>query len=219
MRRLIFILNFLLIGIGHGYAQEPPFSSDIRDFRKEDSIHYPPLGSILFVGSSSFTKWKDVQQYFPGYPIVNRGFGGSSLPDLIRYANQIIFPYKPKQVVIYCGENDLAAADTVSASTVFNRFITLFVMIREKMPGENIVFISIKPSPSRATQRNRQVAANELIAAFLAKQTNAYYVDVASHMLKPDGKAIPTIFLSDSLHMNASGYAIWQKAILPYLKK
>lgn len=219
MLRKHYIFFFLLIGISNAYSQEAPFANEIRRFKMQDSTHFPPSGAILFVGSSSFTKWNDVQDYFPGYPIINRGFGGSSFPDIIRYANEIIFPYQPRQVVIYCGDNDINASDSVRASTVFNRFQTLFNMIREKMPGENIVFVSIKPSPSRAAQRPRQAAANELIAAFLAKQTNAYYVDVASRMLNPDGRAIPSIFLSDSLHMNASGYAIWQKAILPYLKK
>src|SRR6476619_4605039 len=90
-------------------AQEtPPFYSDIQLFKKQDSLHFPPGNAILFVGSSSFTKWVDVQDYFRGYTIINRGFGGSSLEDVIRYADVIIFPYNPRQIVIYCGENDLA---------------------------------------------------------------------------------------------------------------
>src|SRR3978361_1564766 len=109
----------------------PPFYSEIRSFKKKDSTHFPPKHAILFVGSSSFTKWVDVQDYFPGYTIINRGFGGSSLPDVIRYAYDIIFPYQPKQILIYCGENDFASSDTVSVNTVYERFKTLFLLIRE----------------------------------------------------------------------------------------
>jgi lysophospholipase L1-like esterase len=213
------ILVPILFSFCYGYAQAQPFADDIKKFEKEDSVHFPSKGEILFVGSSSFTKWKDVQEYFPGYPIINRGFGGSTLEDVIRYADRVIFPYKPRQVVIYCGDNDIAYSDTVSAKTVYLRFETLFTMIRKKMPGENIVFVAIKPSPSRASQRPRQDEANLKIKTFLAKQTDAYYVDVVHPMLSPDGKPLASIFLSDSLHMNAKGYAIWQKAILPYLKK
>ena len=115
--------------------QQPPFWDDIQNFKKQDSLHFPPKHAILFVGSSSFTKWTDVQDYFPGYTIINRSFGGSSLPDVIRYAYDIIFPYHPKQVVIYCGENDLAASDTVSAATVFDRFRQLYYLIRKKIPN------------------------------------------------------------------------------------
>src|SRR5687768_111872 len=83
----------------------PPFYNDILAFKKQDAQQAPPANGILFVGSSSFTRWRDVQEYFPGYPIINRGFGGSTLPDVIRYSYDIILPYKPKQVLIYCGEN------------------------------------------------------------------------------------------------------------------
>src|SRR5829696_3884450 len=96
----IFLLLFNFV-----WAQEtirPAFWNDIQRFKSQDSNYVPAKNAILFVGSSSFTKWTDVQDYFPGYKIINRGFGGSSLPDLIRYADDIIFPYQPKQIVIYC---------------------------------------------------------------------------------------------------------------------
>ena len=114
-------------------AQEnPPFWGDIQAFKHQDSIEAPQQHAILFVGSSSFTKWTDVQTYFPGYTIINRGFGGSSLPDVTRYEKDVIFRYKPKQIVMYCGENDLAASDTVTSQMVFDRFKKLFTDIRKK---------------------------------------------------------------------------------------
>lgn len=124
------------------------FAGEIKAFKQQDSVSFPPKGAILFVGSSSFRFWTDVDQYFPGYTIINRGFGGSSFPDVIRYAPDIIFPYQPKQIVIYCGDNDFAASDSVSSQTVFGRFKELFTLIRAKMPDVNIVFVSMKPSPT-----------------------------------------------------------------------
>ena len=197
---------------------QAPFQDEIKTFKKEDSSHFPGLHKILFVGSSSFNFWKDVQDYFPNHPIINRGFGGSSLPDVIRYANEIIFPYRPKQIVIYCGDNDLAASDSVTAQTVEKRFKELFFLIRKKIPGVPIVFVSIKPSPSRAYLMPRMVQTNQLIKQFLAHQKKAVYIDVYHKMLLPDGKPIPEIFKQDSLHMNPKGYAIWKKAIGPHLK-
>src|ERR1700750_3232021 len=149
MKRIAYcLLLFCFVCTVNVNAQQP-FYSDIQAFKKQDSIKTPPQHVILFVGSSSFTKWTDVQSYFPGYAIINRGFGGSSLPDVIRYANDIIFPYHPKEIVIYCGENDFAGDDTLGAQTVVNRFKTLYGMIRVKMKTVPVVFISIKPSPSR----------------------------------------------------------------------
>ena len=127
----------------------PPFWEDIQEFKKQDLASMPPPNSILFIGSSSFTLWSDVQQYFPDYSIINRGFGSSTLADQIRYVNDIVFPYKPKQIVVYCGENDIAFSDTVDAQIVTDRFKTWFGLVREKLPGIPIVYISMKPSPSR----------------------------------------------------------------------
>jgi lysophospholipase L1-like esterase len=207
-------------------AATPPFWKDIQNFKKQDSIHLPPKNAILFIGSSSFTKWTDVQDYFPEYTIINRGFGGSSLLDQIRYANDIIFPYEPKQIVIYCGENDLASSDTVTAQMVFDRFKELYQMIREKTKAP-VAFISLKPSPSRRHLFLKMQEANRLIQEFINLQKSALdstpinieFVDVHQKMLNESGQPMPDIFLQDSLHMNAKGYAIWQKEIQPYLIK
>lgn len=213
------LLALLLLTATQAIAQHPPFWSDIQRFKKADSTQQPAKNGILFVGSSSFTKWTDVQQYFPAYPIINRGFGGSSLPDVIRYADAIIFPYQPKQVVVYCGDNDLAASDTVSAATVAARFQQLFQLIRSRMPKVEIDYVSIKPSPSRAHLMPKMIAANRQIHAFLQTQKRAAFIDVFTPMLNKDGQPRAELFIEDRLHMNATGYAIWQKAIQPYLKK
>ena len=208
-------------------ADPPPFWNDIQQFKKQDSISSPPKNAILLIGSSSFTMWKDVQDYFPGYTIINRGFGGSTLLDQIRYANDIIFPYQPKQIVIYCGENDLASSDTVTAHAVFERFKTLYTNIRHRLPEISIVFISLKPSPSRRHLFSKMREVNMQIKAFMKFQGDSFggdlgesnYIDVHQKMLNEAGEPMPEIFLEDSLHMNAKGYAIWQETIKPYLIK
>src|SRR4051812_27203580 len=218
LARCFFLLLFVLF-IRIVFAQEIPFWSDIQAFKKQDSLHMPPQHEILFVGSSSFTKWTDVQNYFPNYPIINRGFGGSTLLDVIMYADNVILPYQPKQIVVYCGENDLAYSDSVSARTVANRFIALFDIIRHVWENVPIDFVSIKPSPSRVKLMPKMVEANKLIESFLKTKSNTAFIDVYHNMLDANGKPIGEIFGPDSLHMNAKGYAIWQKEIEPYLVK
>ena len=200
-------------------AQAPPFYNEVQAFKKQDSIHFPPKNTILFVGSSSFTKWKDVQNYFPSQIIINRGFGGSTLLDVIRYAPQVIYPYHAKQVVIYCGENDLASSDTVTAQMVLQRFKQLFNGIRKNNPAVSIAFVSIKPSPGRQQLWPKMIAANQRIKNFLNKKSKTAFIDVYHKMFNKDGTVMQDIFTEDNLHMNAKGYAIWQKIIKPYLKK
>lgn len=213
---LFLFISFLFCSIN---AAAQPFYDDIQAFKKQDSVAFPPKNAILFVGSSSFTKWVDVQDYFPGYTIINRGFGGSSLPDVIRYADDIIFPYSLKQIVIYCGENDLAASDTVTANMVFSRFTQLFDLIRNRMPQVPIAFVSLKPSPSRAQLMKKMTNTNTMIKDFLKSKNNTAFIDVYRKMLNADGTPMKEIFIEDNLHMNAKGYAIWKKIMEPYLLK
>jgi len=220
MKNIKLLFLFFLIGnLVFAQDNKPPFWDDIQAFKKQDSAQPPPQHAILFVGSSSFTKWTDVQNYFPGYTIINRGFGGSSLPDLIRYENEVIFKYRPREIVIYCGENDLAGSDTVTGDLVYKRFTTLFGHIRKKMPTVPLVFISLKPSPSRWQLREKMITANDKIKGFLSKQKNVVFIDVYHKMLGADGLPLKDIYLDDNLHMNAKGYAIWQKLIEPHLLK
>lgn len=199
-------------------AQEPfPMWNEVQRFKKQDSIAFPAPNQVLLIGSSSFTIWKDVQSYFPNTPIINRGFGGSSLPDLIRYRYDVIFPYQPKQIFIYCGENDFAASDTISVKTVTQRFVVLHQLIRAKFPTTNLVYVSMKPSVSRVHLMPKFDAANTAIAEFLKKDIHALYADVYKAMLKPDGTVMDDIFLADRLHMNAKGYAIWQKVLAAFM--
>jgi lysophospholipase L1-like esterase len=137
----------------------------------------------------------------------------------LRYEEDVIFKYDPKQIVIYCGDNDVASSDTITATTVLNRFKNLFSEIRAVYPKVPVAFVSIKPSPSRWQLKDKAIAANNMIEKFLKKEKNAQFIDVWNPMLGQDGKPMSDIFIEDNLHMNAKGYAIWQKIIQPYLEK
>lgn len=224
------LLTFCLFFGGRSWAQnptvavpssavtnQPPFWNEIAEFKHKDSLQHPPANAILFVGSSSFRKWTGVQADFPGYTIINRGFGGSTFDDLIRYAKDIIYPYHPRQVVIYCGDNDLAEGE--KGKKVYKRFVKLYDMIRKHLDNVDIVFVSIKPSPSREKLMSEMEEANDLIRNFIAERSHAAFVDVYHLMLNAHGHPIDDLFIADKLHMNEKGYKIWQQAILPYLDK
>lgn len=194
-----------------------PFEKEVAAFARQDSLHPPPGKPILLIGSSSFTKWTDVQQYFPGYDILNRGFGGSSLEDVIYYAPQVLFAYTPRQIIVYCGENDLAASPQPSTKLVLKRFKQLYRLIRNQWPSVPIVYISIKPSPARWQLESSFVEANERIKGFIQKQKDIQFLDVHTAMLTTGGETRPELYIGDRLHMNARGYEIWKNKIFPLL--
>lgn len=218
VRRLAKILVGLFFFLAADAQPFPSYNNELTAFKKQDSIAFPALGQVLFIGSSSFTNWKDVQVYFPGIPILNRAFGGSSLTHLIQYQQEIIYPYKPGKIVIYCGENDFAENKALPVEIVVGRFKQLFTDIRGHMPGVPIVYVSMKPSPSRKDLMPKFFQANIAIRKFLRQQKNTQFVDVYKPMLSKSGNPIPFIFLIDSLHMNPAGYRIWQQQIAPALK-
>ena len=207
-----------VIGPSNSGLHAQPFKQEIVQFQKSDSIVMPPKGQIVFAGSSSFTRWKDVAMYFPGYPIINRGFGGASLVDLIYYVDEAIIKYQPSQVFIYCGENDMADVDTVSPATVLQRFKTLHRILIKKLPrSTKIIFVSLKPSVARWHLESKFIEANKLIESYIATQKNIQYLDVHTAMLDENKEVFKDIFISDKLHMNPKGYLIWQKQFIPYL--
>jgi lysophospholipase L1-like esterase len=218
-KKIAFALLFTVIFCRAGAQQTQAYWNEVQALKKQDSLKFPAAGQILFIGSSSFTIWTDVQQYFPAYPILNRAFGGSCLTDLIRYRYEILYPYQPKQILIYCGENDFASSDTVSVKTVVGRFLSFYALLRAKYPQVPVAYVSMKPSPARLHLLPKYREANALIQTYLKSEKNTAFIDVYPHMLNPDGTPMQDIFLEDRLHMNAKGYAIWQKIIAPYLIK
>ena len=212
--RQFFLLVLLFISLISS-AQNQKYADVFREFHVEDSLQKSKPGSILFIGSSSFRMWRNVHEAFPDRQIINRGFGGSTLEEVIQYADKLIFPYKPKQVVIYAGENDIAA--NVSAEEVCKRFETLHKLIRKQDRKVPIAFISIKPSPSREKFLPEVYKANKMIKEFISRKKNTVFIDVVPPMLNPDGTIKEDIFLNDRLHMNQKGYDLWIQTIAPHL--
>ncbi|WP_375181142.1 GDSL-type esterase/lipase family protein, partial [Chryseobacterium sp.] len=174
--------------------------------------------AILLVGSSSFTKWTDVANYFPDKTIINRGFGGSRLTDLNDYADDLLNPYQPKQIIIYCGENDFADNDKLKADVVVERFKAFYKKIRTKFPKIEVDYISIKYSPSREKLWPQMKEANKKIANFMKKQPNSAFIDITKVMQDENGNVRKDLFVEDMLHMTPEGYRLWTSVMNPYMK-
>lgn len=215
----------LLVLLGAGCKTAPPNSlathnsarweKEIAAFEARDRINPPPRGCIVFVGSSSIRRWTSLAADFPSLPVVNRGFGGSQLADSVNLADRIIFPYQPRQVVIFAGSNDLNAGKP--PEIVYGDFVALVTKIRARLPGTRIAFISISTSPSRWAQVEKVKTVNTLAQAY-CRSHDIDFINVFPLMLGPDGRPKPDIFVEDRLHLNAKGYALWKVAIGPHLR-
>ncbi len=197
-------------------AQMHRFEPEILKFEDADKQTPPPLNVVVFTGSSSIRFWDNLSDYFPGKTVLQRGFGGSELSDVRHYADRVIVRYQPKQVVLYAGENDVAAG--VSARETYARFVDLFRYVRKQLPQAHFTFISLKPSPSRRKFRPVVEETNRRIQRFLSRRRNADFVDIVPLMLKPNGEPLGELFKGDSLHMTKKGYERWGEVLRPFVK-
>jgi len=193
-----------------------PFEKEILAFEASDCTNPPPRDAILFIGSSSIRLWKTLAQDFPQHRVINRGFGGSQIADSVRYADRIVFPYKPKQIVMYAGGNDLNAKKT--PEQVFADYQAFVKKVHAKLPRTRIAYISSAPNPARWAQVEQVKQLNRYIADHTKTDKRLTYIDTFTQMLGADGQPLPDIYVADRLHMNAKGYALWKGIVGPALK-
>jgi len=198
----------------HDFAK---WENEIAAFERADSAKPPPQGAVLFIGSSTIRMWASLAQDFPQVPVINRGFGGSEIVDATHFAPRIIFPYAPRAIYLRAGGNDLWNGREVEA--VFADFKDFVATVHAKLPDTDIIFISLSPSIARWKQKDRDLAVNKLVAAFIGGKPHLRFVDTYDLPLGPDGQPRPELFVPDNLHFNAAGYKLLAAKVRPDLAK
>ncbi len=216
------LLGTLLLSARFGVAAETnsPFAKwekEISAFEASDKTNPPPKEAIVFVGSSSIRLWKSLAKDFPDRAVVNRGFGGSQVIDSVHFADRIVLPYAPRQIVMYAGGNDIAAGKL--PEQIFADFKAFVAKVQAALPATRITYIASAPNPSRWAQVERVRRLNQLVEEYTHTDSHLDFIDVFTHMLGPDGQPKPDIFLADRLHMNARGYALWREIVGGHLVK
>ena len=196
---------------------EPRYEKDIRAFEAADKTNPPPQDAILFVGSSSIRLWTNLAQAFPGHKVLNRGFGGSHLSDSVTFVDRIVTPYKPKLVLLYAGDNDIASGK--SPEQVFGDYKAFVRRIRVALPDTRIAYIAIKPCPAREKYLDSVKATNRLIQDFTTSDDRLLFIDVFTPMLNKEGRPRADLCIKDGLHPNAQCYELWASIIQPLLNK
>lgn len=200
----------------------PLQSQDPSRFKKEvDSLvalnkSLAKKNAIVFTGSSSIRLWKDLQTDFPKHDVLNLGFGGSEMADLLYFIDDLVIPFKPKQVFIYEGDNDISRGRTPEEILLVAESIVK--KIRMSYPSAEIIFISPKPSIRRWSLKNQYEAFNKKLQDWINSQQGVRYADVWTPMLDRNGIVLQDIFVNDNLHLNEKGYDIWTSVLKGYLK-
>lgn len=199
-----------------GLAARDRWQGELAAFAEADRRQLPAPGGVLFVGSSTIRLWRSLAQDFGAQPVViNRGFGGSTMADCAELARELVLPLRPRQVLVYAGDNDLAEGRT--PQQVLDSFARFVTTLRAELPALRIDYIAVKPSPAREALLPLMRETNALVAAYLKTLPNGAYIDVFTPMLAPDGRPRAELFAADRLHLNDAGYRLWQSVIAGYL--
>ena len=198
-----------------GFGDPAKWENSIAAFEQADRDHPPQKGGIVFTGSSTIARWKTLPDYFSGYRVVNRGFGGSQMEDSLYFAERILVAHEPAAVVIFAGSNDINAGK--SPGIVVENFKAFASKVRAALPKTEICYIEITSSPSRWAQRDKVIEANRQIRAFCEATTGVKFIAVREKLLGSNGEPRTELFEADRLHPNADGYKILADAIRPFL--
>ena len=196
-------------------AAEDRWSADMAKFAAEDEARPFGKGGIVFVGSSSIRLW-NAAEAFPGVPILNRGVGGSQIPDSVRHVDRLVLRHAPRTVVFYAGDNDIAAGRT--PAQVREDFATFVGRVHAALPKTRIAFVAIKPSLARWALVDKVREANALVRTLCEQDDRLGFVDVDGPMIGWDGKPRADLFVKDGLHLSPKGYALWNVLVAPYLE-
>jgi lysophospholipase L1-like esterase len=148
-------------------------------------------------------------------PVLNRGFGGSEIPDAVSHADLLVIRHKPRTVIFYAGDNDIANGH--SPQQVFDDYKAFVTKVRAALPETRIAFIGIKPSLQRWALIDKIRAANALVRTFAETDDHLGYIDVDGPMLGWDEKPRKELFVADGLHMTPKGYEVWTALVRPFL--
>lgn len=173
---------------------------------------------VVFFGSSSIRLWKGLDEMMAPLSVVNRGYGGATVRDILVNYDKIMAQYRPKAFVIFC-DNDICGNPglDLSVSGVLDHYRLLFGMLDRDYPGVPVYFLSWKYSELRAGLRETQKLVNDIMRDYAAHSSQVTFVDVNSTLLLSDWDVNRDLFESDNLHINREGYQLWTSVLKPHL--
>jgi len=187
------------------------YEPEVRALERENQTRPPPPGTVVFYGSSSIRLWTSLASDFAGIPVVNRGFGGSTLAACSWFFWRTVRGLPARSIVFYAGDNDLA--DGEPPSRVLEQLGQLLRQVDLAFGPLPFGFISIKPSPARWHLIDRIHAVNAGARKLVEARPRGVFVDVVPAMLS-GGSPRPELFEPDGLHLSAKGYALWRDLLL-----
>jgi lysophospholipase L1-like esterase len=150
-------------------------------------------------------------------PVIQHGFGGAKLNDLVYYADRLVSGYRPRAVVVFAGSNDITPFGTKTPEILLASYREFVSKVRQQQPDLPIYYIAITPSPRRWEVWSIVQTTNAFIADFCATDDKLHFIDTGPALLDGEGEPDPSNYIFDKLHLSEKGYRIWTGIIRPRL--
>lgn len=196
---------------------------------EEQILSYEKLpvetGKVLLYGSSFFAFWgyerakKQLAQATNGkLQVVNHGFGGATVEELLYYYHRMVLPYQPSAVVLRTGHNDVWDCSAEEAIILTRRLIN---WLKNDFPGIRIIALKAFDHPSGLEQNRTALHRyNAMLDALAENDTQLGTVDLNPFFYHTDcetGQHFRDVFLEDGLHLTNSGYEEMTAYLAPKL--
>jgi len=218
MRTLLIIISVFSFIVNVNSQDEEKWRKDVENITTRDTVYFEDIeGTLILTGSSSARLWKNSSRVFPDHTVLNNGFGGSQMHELLYFLEDLVLKYKPTKVLIYEGDNDISAGKT--SAEIMTTTKEVVHTLKNEIPQVEIYFISPKPSLARWTLKEKYIDLNAKLKTYCELTSKVTFIDVWTPMLNEEGSPIEDIFIEDGLHMNEKGYRIWSDTVGPIVNK
>lgn len=189
--------------------------------RFEDQIRaYEELpaetGKVLLYGSSFFAFWgydrakKQCAEATKGeLEVVNHGFGGATVEELLYYYHRMVLPYAPKAIVFRTGFNDMPHMSPEECMVLTRR---LFDWAKNDFPGVKLIAIKGFDNPSAVPEHLVKLRQyNQMLDNLAEKDAQLMTLDLNSFFYQSSAdigtcQNFRDVFREDGLHLTDRGY-------------
>jgi lysophospholipase L1-like esterase len=204
--------------IGKRNSEDPlVWEADIAVFEVAAQAAPPPVDAVVFVGSSSIRLWGSLVQDMAPIPVIQRGFGGAKLNDLVHYADRLVNVYQPAAVVVFAGSNDITPGSVKTPKQLLSSYREFIARVRADNSELPVYYVAITPSPRRWEVWPNARAVNAAIKDYSQSTPGLFFIDTGQALMNAEGEPDSDNYMFDGLHLSDQGYSVWTSIIRPRL--
>jgi uncharacterized protein YneF (UPF0154 family) len=214
----LYIIVSLIVILGGGYfyqlseqamartiSDDPRvWESTIQAFETEDKLNPPAKGAVVFLGGSSISGWETLAEDMQPLKVVNRGFGGAKVTDLIYFIDRLLGMQSPSAVVVVIGASDLSTLSgnkPKKQQQLSSLYQQLLEKIKNRVEGKPIYLLANPQKPAENDFWASIESFNQSLGSMAGTDKQLHYIE--SNLLSQQGYVVWSEMLKEHLSPSA----------------